>query len=122
VAHTLVNTAANVSDITLVHALLRGDESAAFGDAGYQGVEKRQENRSRSVKWHVALRPGKRRVLPDTETERLREQLEKFKAGVRTRVENPFHVVRNILDTRGRAVADWPSTRRNCIRSLALRI
>ena len=42
--HTLVKTAANVSDITQAHALLHGDETTAFGDAGYQGVEKRQEN------------------------------------------------------------------------------
>jgi len=95
--HTLVTTAANVSDVTQAHALLHGDESAAFGDAGYQGVENRQENQSRSVKWHVALRPGKRRALPDTETGRLREQFEKLKASVRAKVEHPFHVVKNIF-------------------------
>ena len=44
--HRLVTTAANVSDIIQAHALLLGDESAAFGDAGYQGVEKRQEIRA----------------------------------------------------------------------------
>jgi len=66
--HTLVTTAANVSDITQPHALLHGDESAAFGDTGYQVVEKRQENQNRSLKWHVALRPSKRRALRDTET------------------------------------------------------
>ena len=95
--HTLVTTAANVSDVTQAHALLHGDESAAFGDAGYQGVENRQENQIRSVKWHVALRPGKRRALPDTETGRLREQFEKLKARVRAKVEHPFHVVKNIF-------------------------
>jgi IS5 family transposase len=49
------------------------------------------------VTWHVALRPGKRRTLPDTKTGRLREQLEKLKASVRAKVEHPFHVVKNIF-------------------------
>jgi IS5 family transposase len=36
--HTVVGTAANVSDINVAGALLHGQEQAAFGDAGYQGV------------------------------------------------------------------------------------
>ena len=95
--HTLVTTAANVSDITQAHALLHGDETTAFGDAGYQGVERRQENEKSAVTWHVALRPGKRRTLPDTKAGQLREQLEKLKASVRAKVEHPFHVVKNIF-------------------------
>lgn len=39
--HTVVGTAGNVSDVTQAHALLHGDETAALGDAGYQGVERR---------------------------------------------------------------------------------
>ena len=42
--HTMIGTAANVSDVTQAQALLHGDETDAFGDAGYQGVEKRAEN------------------------------------------------------------------------------
>ena len=38
--HTVIGTAGNVSDISQAQALLHGDEQAAFGDAGYQGVEK----------------------------------------------------------------------------------
>jgi IS5 family transposase len=67
--HTVVTTATNVSDVTQAHALLHSDETTVFGDAGYQGVWKRDENRDTDVTWHVALRPGKRRVLPDTESE-----------------------------------------------------
>lgn len=95
--HTVVTTAANVSDVTQAHALLHGDETTAFGDAGYQGVEKREENRDSAVTWHVALRPGKRRALPDTESGRLCEQIEKLKASVRAKVEHPFHVVKNLF-------------------------
>jgi IS5 family transposase len=95
--HTVVTTAANASDVTQAHALLHGDETTAFGDAGYQGVEKREENQNSTVTWHVALRPGKRRALPDTENGQLREQIEKLKASVRAKVEHPFHIVKNIF-------------------------
>lgn len=39
-------TAANVSDVSQTHALQHGDETEVLGDAGYQGVEKRAENRA----------------------------------------------------------------------------
>jgi len=78
--HTVVTTAANTSDVTQAHALLHGEGTTVFGDAGYQGVEKREENRNTDVTWHVALRPGKRRALPDTESGRLREWIEQQKA------------------------------------------
>lgn len=35
--HTVVGTAGNVADVTQAHVLLHGDETAALGDAGYQG-------------------------------------------------------------------------------------
>ena len=96
--HTVVTTAANVSDIT--QALLHGEETTAFGDAGYQGVEKREENRDSEVSWHVALRPGKRRALPDNESGRLRERAEQIKASIRAKVEHPFHFVKDVFALR----------------------
>ena len=95
--HTIVTTAAHVSDITPAHALLHGDETTVFGDAGYQGVEKREENQDREVTWHIALRPGKRRALPDSESGRLRERAEQLKASIRAKVEHPFHFVKNVF-------------------------
>jgi IS5 family transposase len=64
--HKLVATAANVSHITQAHALLHGDVTTAWGDADYQGVDKRQKNQRSAVMWLVALHPGKRRALPET--------------------------------------------------------
>lgn len=95
--HTLVTTAANVNDVTQAHQLLHGKETLAFGDAGYQGVEKREENQGSTVKWLVALRPGKRKALPDTELGRMDEQIEKLKAKIRAKVEHPFHYVKNLF-------------------------
>jgi IS5 family transposase len=95
--HTLVTTAANVSDVTQAHALLHGEESLAFGDAGYQGAEKRPEHKAAHTKWQVAMRYGKRKALPDTEVGRLDEQIEQIKASIRAKVEHPFHVIKNVF-------------------------
>lgn len=45
--HTVIGTAANESDIGQAHALLHGQEQVAVGDAGYQGVEKREERKDK---------------------------------------------------------------------------
>jgi IS5 family transposase len=95
--HTLIGTAGNVSDVTQAHALLHGDEIAALGDAGYQGVEKREENRDKSVTWHVAMKRSKRKELPKNKLGRALEKLEQLKASVRAKVEHPFHVIKNLF-------------------------
>lgn len=95
--HTLIGTAGNVSDVTQAHALLHGDETAALGDAGYQGVEKRAENVGKSVTWHVAMKRSKRKALPKNKLGRMLEKLEHLKASVRAKVEHPFHVIKNLF-------------------------
>ena len=62
-AHSLTTTAANASDVTQAGTLLHGGETTAWGDAGYQGVEKRPEHRDGGVEWRVAMKPGRRRLL-----------------------------------------------------------
>lgn len=97
ITHTLVTTPANIHDITQAHALLHGNEKVVFGDAGYQGVKKREESLNTEVQWEVAMRPGKRKTLPDTPIGRLKEQIEQIKASMRAKVEHPFHIVKNLL-------------------------
>lgn len=97
IIHTVVTTPANTADVTQAHALLHGEEKLAFGDAGYQGVEKREEHQGNTVRWYVALRPGKRRALPKTKLGKLTEQIEQAKASVRAKVEHPFHIVKNLF-------------------------
>jgi IS5 family transposase len=98
--HTVVGTAANVGDVTQAHVLVHGEEEVVYADAGYQGVEKRQENAGTKLKWHVAMKRGKRKALPATGYGRLLEQAEKLKAGVRAKVEHPFHVIKNLFSHR----------------------
>ena len=96
VVHTVIGTAANVSDVTQAGALLHGQETVAFGDAGYQGVGKREE--AIGPQWHVAMKPGKRKQLnPEFKWARLLEQAEQLKASVRAKVEHPFHVIKNLF-------------------------
>ncbi|MDH6152032.1 hypothetical protein OKW46_006022 [Paraburkholderia sp. WSM4179] len=60
-ATPVIGTAANVHDINVALALLHGKETDVYADAGYQGIEKRCE--ADAVRWHVAMRPAKRRKL-----------------------------------------------------------
>ena len=92
--HAVVTTPANVNDVTQGHALLHGEESLVFADAGYRGIEKREEKRTDAT-WHVAMRPGKRKALPDTEAGCLDDQIERIKASIRAKVEHPFHIIKN---------------------------
>ena len=91
VVHSVSTTAANVNDVTEAHRLLHGGESQVWGDAGYQGVQKRAENRELGVEWRVAMRPGQRRKL---EPGSPGELVEKGKASVRAKVEHPFLYVK----------------------------
>ena len=95
--YTVMGTAANVSDVTQAHALLHGDETAALGDAGYQGVEKRLENVGKAVTWHVAMKRSKRKALPKNKLGCMMEKLEHLKASVGAKVEHPFHVIKNLF-------------------------
>ena len=80
--------------------LLHGDETDVFGDAGCQGVEKREENLALPVTWHVAMRPSKRKALDKSAVGELMEKLEHAKANIRAKVEHPFHVVKNLFQHR----------------------
>jgi IS5 family transposase len=90
--HTVIGTAANVNDVTQGHALLHGEETVVFGDAGYQGVDKRAE--ATGVDWQVAMRPGKRAAQKNMPWGEFTEQVEKLKASVRAKVEHPFRVIK----------------------------
>lgn len=93
--HTVVGTAANVADVTQASRLLHGKESDVFADAGYQGVAKREETKELDVNWHVAMRPGRRRVLEKhTPPGALLDEIERMKASIRAKVEHPFRVLK----------------------------
>lgn len=56
--HHVHGTAANVADVTQVAELLHGEENAVYANAGYTGIEKREEHENREVLWQIAARPA----------------------------------------------------------------
>ncbi len=92
--HSVETTAANVHDLTPASALLHGEETLVNADAGYQGIVKRDEMKGRGIGFRVAMRPGKRRVLPDTPEGRLDDLVEAAKAHIRAKGEHPFRVIK----------------------------
>ena len=93
--HTVRGTSGNVADIVEGNSLLHGEEAEVFGDAGYQGIEKRPDAKQEVV-WNVAMRPGKRKALDkeNNPLDALIDLLEKTKAGIRAKVEHPFRVIK----------------------------
>jgi IS5 family transposase len=92
--HSVETTAANVHDLTPAADLLHGEETVVYADAGYQGIEKRAEMEGRGIGFRVAMRPGKRRALPDTPEGRVDDLIETAKAHIRAKVEHPFRVMK----------------------------
>jgi transposase, IS5 family len=92
--HSIVTTAANVHDLTPAAELLHGEEQVVYADAGYQGIAKRPEMAGKSTEFRVAMRPGKRRALPDTPDGRLDDLVETAKAHIRAKGEHPFRVIK----------------------------
>ena len=92
--HTVRGTAGSTNDVLEANSLLHGQESEAWGDAGYQGAAKRADAKD-SVRWNIAMRPGKRKLLDKARlVDNLTDQLERVKAGIRAKVEHPFRVIK----------------------------
>ena len=103
--HSLHATAANESDVAHTHEVLHGEEAVVFIDAGYSGVDKRPEvtqaqaeGKIRSdIEWNVAKRRSTITKMAEGTLKTLTKALERVKAQIRSRVEHPFHVVKNLF-------------------------
>ena len=95
VVHTVVSTAANEADVNQTEHLLNGEEQVVFADAGYLGADKREALKDRSLRWHIAAKRGKLKAMAEGPFKTLLLKIEKLKAGVRARVEHPFHILKN---------------------------
>ena len=98
----VIGTAAHVSDLSQTHELLHGQEQDVFADAGYLGVQKRPEISSREAQpqWHIAAKRGAIRAMAEGQLKETAERLEKLKAQVRSRVEHPFQILKNLFKYR----------------------
>jgi len=80
--------------LLLASSLLHGEETLAYGDAGYQCIDKRVDA-NKAVSWQIAMRPGKRKALnKEDAADALIDKAEKLKAGIRAKVEHPFRVIK----------------------------
>jgi len=96
--HSLTGTAANVHDITEASKLLRVDDEVVYGDAGYLGIEKREEIKSDENKSKIAYRinrrPGALRKDPMNISNQCERHIESRKSSVRSKVEHVFRIVK----------------------------
>jgi transposase, IS5 family len=97
--HTVVVTAANVADITKTAELLHGQETQVHADAGYIGVEKREEitGLNRPIDWQIAGKRGQIKKMEEGSEKESLKVIEKAKASVRAFVEHPFHILKNLF-------------------------
>jgi IS5 family transposase len=98
--HTVVGTAANVSDVSQSEHLLHGEEKVVFADAGYIGADKREALKDKPVKWHIAMKRGQLKAMQEGPFKELTRRAERLKAQLRSRVEHPFHVIKNLFGHR----------------------
>ncbi len=54
--HWVSTTAANVHDVSVAAELLHGEERVVHVDAGYQGLEKREETAGQDMECRIAMR------------------------------------------------------------------
>lgn len=92
--HSVKNTAANVADIVMTSELIRDDDNVVYGDAGYIGVEKRDEIITDEKKSKITYRLNKRRGTLKTEWDK---RIEAQKSSVRSKVEHPFLLIKKIF-------------------------
>jgi IS5 family transposase len=97
--HTVVVTAANVADVTKTAELLHGQETQVHADAGYTGVEKREEITAlnQTIDWQIAGKRGQIKKMEEGPAKEALKAVEKAKASVRALVEHPFHIIKNIF-------------------------
>jgi IS5 family transposase len=92
--HSIETTSANEHDVTVADKVLHGSEKRFFGDAGYQGVQKRAEHQDRDVDdWLIALRPSSKERTTCLNQELL-DSVEHHKASIRAKVEHVFFYIK----------------------------
>jgi IS5 family transposase len=103
--HSLHTTPANESDVAHAHELLHGEETRVHADAGYAGVDKRDEivaaqkdgRIEADITWLVAAKRGTVKAMAEGFLKELTVAVERRKAQMRSLVEHPFHVIKNLF-------------------------
>lgn len=106
IATNVVYGPANEHDITRAREVIPDDTTIVYGDAGYLGMAKRDEFQDlEQLEYMVACRPGRLKTMSE---DSILRQNERFKAGVRSKVEHVFKRVKldmGYAKTRYRGIA-----------------
>jgi len=98
--HSVETTAANVHDITKAPQLIREDDEVVYGDAGYIGIEKREEVQSSphlsTKEYRINLRYKSVQRMPEGFID-WEKHIERRKSSVRSKVEHPFLIVKRFF-------------------------
>jgi IS5 family transposase len=95
VVHTIVATAANVHDSTVLPDLLHGDETRVYGDSAYVGKAESIREKSPRARAFINKRAYRNRPLTDQERATNRR-----KSSTRSRVEHIFGTVKGFFGFR----------------------
>jgi IS5 family transposase len=95
IVHTLVTTAANVHDSTVLGDLLHGGETRVWGDSAYTGKSSVMREKAPRARDFTNRRAFRNRPLSDTDRETNRR-----KSGTRSRVEHVFGIIKGIFGLR----------------------
>lgn len=102
--HTITATPANTHDIVETSKLIRKDDHVVYADAGYLGIQKRQEIKSdehlSAIDYRVAKRPSHNRLTGNYDGINWDRVLEHNISSVRCKVEHAFHHVKNLFHCR----------------------
>jgi len=114
--HSVSCTSANVHDIQEAHKLVRKEDEFANGDAGYVGIEKREEiikdEALRKIQWRINQRKGKENKrqealyrdamnhLEYVGQPRWEQRIEYMKSKVRSKVEHNFYIIKHLFGYR----------------------
>ena len=90
--HSLLTTAANVHDGTVLGELLHGDERRVYGDQAYQGRKPVIREHAPNAKDFTNRRYRYRGTVDEVERGKNRT-----KSSVRAKVEHPFHVIKRVF-------------------------
>jgi IS5 family transposase len=115
--HSVEVSSANVADIAITHKLVREDDDVVNGDAGYTGIEKREEVRKdghlSGIDWRINKRKGadykrEKRIYKEvmkhldyiTQQPAWDQYIEYLKSKVRSKVEHVFAVIKRMFGYR----------------------
>ncbi|MBO3711115.1 MAG: transposase [Candidatus Accumulibacter sp.] len=92
------NTTASAFVSSVSHHFHAGGDNL---EAGYTGGETRAELKNRDIDWQVATKRSKLKAVPrESKLGALLSRLESVKASIRSKVEHPFHIVKNLFSHR----------------------